>query len=84
MRLARYKHAATSLVLPSGLVLIAGGAPQTEVYDPRSRTFVLVAGDARMAGQFSAVAPLKDGGALITGGYGNGGGPRASAWLYRP
>lgn len=84
MRLGRYKHAGSSLVLPSGLVLIAGGAPQAEVYDPRNRTFVLVPGDARMAGQFSAVAPLKRGGALITGGYGNGGGPRSSAWLYQP
>ena len=84
MRLGRYKHAGSSMVLLSGLVLIAGGAPQAEVYDPRSRTFVLVPGDARMAGQFSAVAPLKRGGALITGGYGNGGGPRSSAWLYQP
>ena len=84
MKLARHKHVGTSLVLPNGLVLIAGGAPQAEVYDPRTRTFAAVAGEARMAGQFSAVAPLKGGGALITGGYGNGGGPRSSAWLYRP
>jgi hypothetical protein len=84
MRLGRYKHAGSSMVLPSGLVLIAGGAPQAEVYDPRNRTFVLVPGDARLAGQFSAAAPSKRGGALITGGYGNGGGPRSSAWLYQP
>jgi hypothetical protein len=84
MRLGRYKHAGTSVLLPSGLVLIAGGAPQAETYDPRNRRFSLVGGEARMAGQFSAVAQLKAGGALITGGYGNGGGPRASAWLYRP
>ena len=45
--------------------------------------FVLVAGEARMAGPFSAVAPLKTGGALITGGYGNGDGARSSSWLYR-
>jgi hypothetical protein len=83
MKLGRYKHAGSSLVLPSGLVLVAGGAPRAETYDPLSRTFTLVAGDARMAGQFSAVAPLKHGGALITGGYGNGGGPRASAWVYQ-
>jgi len=74
----------SSLVLPSGLVLVAGGAPRAETYDPLSRTFTIVAGDARMAGQFSAVAPLKRGGALSTGGYGDCGGPRASAWLYRP
>jgi hypothetical protein len=84
MNLGRYKHAGSSLLLPSGLVLIAGGAPQAETYDPRTRRFSLVAGEARMAGQFSAVAHLNTGGALITGGYGNGGGPRLSAWLYRP
>lgn len=84
MRLGRYKHAGSSVVLPSGLVLIGGGAPQAETYDPRTRRFSLVAGEARMAGQFSAVAHLNNGGALITGGYGNGGGPRSSAWLYRP
>jgi len=84
MRLARHKHAGTSLALPGGRVLVAGGAPQAEVYDPQVRSFAVVPDTARMAGQFSAVAPLKDGGVLITGGYGNGGGPRASAWLYRP
>ncbi|MFN0058051.1 MAG: Kelch repeat-containing protein [Planctomycetota bacterium] len=84
MRLGRYKHAGGSLVLPSGLVLIAGGAPQAEIYDPRENVFALVPGEPRMAGQFSAVAPLNLGGALITGGYGNGGGPRSAAWLYRP
>lgn len=75
MRLGRYKHARTSLLLPSGLVLIAGGAPHAETYDPRNRTFTLVGGEARLAGQFSAVAQLKSGEVLITGGYGNGGGP---------
>jgi hypothetical protein len=84
MKLGRYKHAGSSLVLPDGRVLIAGGAPQAEIYDPRHRTFVLVPGETRMAGQFSAVSPLSHGGALIAGGYGNGGGPRSSAWLYRP
>lgn len=80
----RYKHQGSSVLLPNGVVLIAGGAPQAETFDPTRGTFALVAGVARMAGQFSAVAPLSNGGVLVTGGYGNGGGPRASAWLYRP
>jgi hypothetical protein len=84
MILGRYKHAGTSVVLSSGLVLIAGGAPQAETYDPRTRTFALVPGESRMAGQFSAVALLKSGGVLITGGYGNGSGPQSSAWFCRP
>lgn len=84
MRLSRYKHAGSSVLLPSGRVLVAGGAPQAEVYDPATRTFAIVAGEPRMAGQFSAVAALAAGGAVITGGYGNGTGPRASTWLYQP
>jgi len=84
MRLGRYKHAGTSVLLPSGTVLIGGGAPQAEMYDPSRGTFTVIAGEPRMAGQFAAVAPLPSGSALITGGYGNGSGPRASAWVYRP
>jgi hypothetical protein len=84
MKLGRYKHEGNSVLLPSGLVLIAGGAPQAETYDAASRSFALVPGEPRMAGLFPAVAPLRSGGVLITGGYGNGTGPRSSAWLYRP
>lgn len=84
MKLGRYKHEGSSVLLPSGLVLISGGAPQAETYDTASRSFALVPGEPRMAGQFCAVALLRGGGALITGGYGNGTGPRSSAWLYRP
>jgi hypothetical protein len=84
MMLGRYKHARSSPLLPSGLVLIAGGAPHAETYDSRNRTFTLVGGEARLAGQFSAVTQLKSGEVLKTGGYANGGGPRSSAWLCRP
>ncbi|QIL19864.1 kelch repeat-containing protein [Thermomonas sp. HDW16] len=84
MKLGRYKHGGSSLVLPNGKVLVSGGAPQAEIYDPTSRVFRLVPGKPRMAGQFSAAAPISGGEVLITGGYGNGTGPRASAWLYRP
>jgi hypothetical protein len=80
----RYKHAGSSLVLPNGMVLIGGGAPRAEVFDPRHKRYTLVGGPAEMAGQFAAVAPLPDGGALITGGYGKGTGPRAAAWRYQP
>ncbi len=84
MTARRYKHNGSSVRLANGDVLVAGGAPHAERYDPVGNVFTRVPGDARMAGQFSAVAPLPGGGALITGGYGNGGGPRASAWRYIP
>lgn len=84
MRLPRYKHQGTSIVLPDGRALIAGGAPEAEVYDPEADVFLLVEGDVRMVGQFSAAASLPEGAVLVTGGYGEGRGPQATAWLYRP
>lgn len=84
MRLGRYKHIGSSLLLPNGDVLLAGGAARAETYDARLGTFTLVDGADALTGQFSAVAPLGVGGALITGGYGPANGPRAAAWVYRP
>ena len=84
MRLKRYKHYGSSILLPGGDVLIAGGAPQAERFDPRRDVFTLVEGDGPLTGQFSAVVSLGARGALITGGYGRGSGPRAAAWVYRP
>lgn len=84
MERPRYKHEGTSVALPDGRILIAGGAPEAEVYDPGTGDFLLVRGEARMVGQFSAAAPLPDGRVLVTGGYGEGRGAQAGAWLYRP
>ena len=80
----RYKHNGNSVLLPDGTVLIAGGASQAETYDPRSRRFTVVPGVSALAGQFSAAATLGAGRVLITGGYGNGSGPRDAAWVYQP
>ena len=84
LRHPRYKHNGTATLLPDGGVVLAGGAAQAETFDPRGNSFSPVDGDARMAGQFSATALLSGGRVLVTGGYGNGTGPRASSWLYRP
>ena len=84
MQRPRYKHSGTSLLLPNGRVLLAGGATQAEVYDSRTGAFALVGGEARMVGQFSASALLPDGRVLITGGYGENRGPQSSAWIYQP
>jgi hypothetical protein len=80
----RYKHAGSGVLLPDGSILLAGGAVEAERFDAVHRAFTLVEGSSRMAGQFSAAALLRDGGVLITGGYGGGTGPRATAWRYRP
>lgn len=83
MRAGRYKHRDTTVVLPDGRLLVAGGAPQAETYDPAAGTSHLVDG-ARLSGQFAAAAPLPGGRVLITGGYGSGRGPGAGAWLFEP
>lgn len=82
LQLARYKHNGTSQVLEGHRVLLASGATRAEVLDLTTGTSVLVDGTPRMAGQFAAAVALGDGRVLITGGYGGGTGPRASAWLY--
>lgn len=84
IRLPRYKHRGTTLPLPGGRWLLAGGATQAEVYDPTTGESVLVGGNARMAGQFSAASPLPGGRMLVTGGYGEGRGPQTNAWIYEP
>lgn len=81
---ARYKHQGSSIVLPSGDVLIAGGAKVAERYDAATGRFAEVPTSSPLAGQFAAAAPLAGGKVLITGGYGNGRGPQALSWVYRP
>lgn len=84
LALPRYKHEGTSLLLRDGRALIGGGAAQPEVFDPEAGRFAVVSGLADMPGSFAAVAPLPDGGALVTGGYGGGRDPTAQAWRYIP
>lgn len=82
MRRTRYKHQGAMAVLSDGTVLIAGGAGDAELFDPRSGSFTLIPTSPKFAGSFSTVTQLSDGSVLITGGYGNGTGPRAAAWMY--
>jgi hypothetical protein len=82
MHMARYKHRGSSVLLPSGKVLIAGGATRAEMYDPTTNTFAPVAGESRLQGHFPAVALLPSRGVLITGGYASPDSTSRSAWIY--
>jgi hypothetical protein len=87
MPIIRYKHEGTSILLPSGNALIAGGASNAVIYDPENDTFAVVAGSLgtnRLSRLFSTATLLSTGEVLITGGYGLGQNISAGAWVYRP
>ncbi|MGH7492115.1 MAG: Kelch repeat-containing protein [bacterium] len=81
----RYKHQGTSILLPSGKALLAGGASNAVLYDPANNTFSVVAGllgTSRLSRLFSTATLLSTGEVLITGGYGLGQNTSANAWIY--
>jgi hypothetical protein len=83
----RYKHNGTSILLPGGKALIAGGASNAVIYDPENKIFGMVAGSLgtnRLSRLFSTATLLSTGEVLITGGYGLGQNVSATAWLYKP
>ena len=84
MQLARYKHERSAVLQADGTVFIGGGARAAEVLDVAGGRAILVESSPALAGQFSAVAPLNDHRVFISGGYGNGDGPRRLAWEYVP
>jgi len=87
MPVIRYKHEGTSILLPNGKALLAGGASNAVIYDPQSNIFSVVAGSLgtnRLSRLFSTATLLSTGEVLITGGYGVGQNVSAGAWIYRP
>ena len=83
MKVARYKHNGTSVLLPNVNVLIAGGADQAEIYQPLSGTFEVVARSMGTKRLFSCATLLPNGQVLITGGYNENIEASANAWIYR-
>jgi hypothetical protein len=87
MATVRYKHIGTSVLLNNGEVLIAGGARNAALYDPRGRRFSTVPGDlgtATLSRLFSTATLLPNGNVLIAGGYGIGQNVSREAWIYTP
>jgi uncharacterized protein (DUF2147 family) len=83
MSMARFKHADTTVVLPNGKVLIAGGGERAEVFDPATDTFSIASGSLDAAWFFATATLLQSGKVLIVGGYRRGTVCTAGAWIYQ-
>jgi N-acetylneuraminic acid mutarotase len=69
MNFARFKIAETATLLENGKVLIAGGSVEAEIYNPETKSFEKVSGNLGKSLHYATVTLLKDGRALILGGY---------------
>jgi hypothetical protein len=78
----RYKIAGTSIVLPSGDVLVTSGAPVAELLDVGDWKFRVVPGGFPAAYRFSAAAPLRPGDVFVAGGYSDGNSNTAGIWRF--
>ncbi len=83
MNLSRYKLQGTTVLLKGGKLLIAGGANQAEIYDPKINTFSLVAGKYESVRLFSTATLLQNGQVLIVGGYDHNTAVSSKAWIYQ-
>jgi hypothetical protein len=77
---ARFKLPDAVVRLPSGRVLVAGGARRAELYDPATRRF-RPAGDAGRALSFATATVLRDGRVLVAGGYDDRIAVTSHAWV---
>jgi hypothetical protein len=84
MSVARYKIREAAALLIDGKVLIAGGGTRLEVYDPATGVFSLLPDRVTTALRYSTTTLLREGTALIAGGYGGEGLASAGAWLFLP
>jgi hypothetical protein len=84
LRWPRYKLPDAVAVLPSGAVLVAGGAVRLELWDPSKRDFVAVDGQLEGLQEFATASVLPTGEVLVVGGYDEHIRSSSSAWLVRP
>lgn len=80
----RFKLPDEAVQLPSGKLLIAGGSKDVEVFDPASGKFLVAQGHLSDRWHFMSETKLRDGSVLLAGGYPNGPGATAQAWIYKP
>lgn len=83
MRWGRHKLRDAVVVLPSGAVLVAGGAAHPEIFDPADQIFVPAEGELSGPQMFATSTLLPTGHVLVLGGYDDRSRSSASAWLVR-
>jgi hypothetical protein len=69
LRAARYKIGGAVVPLPDGRLLVAGGAPRAELYDPASGASEFVGPDFGASLNFATATLLPDSSVLVAGGY---------------
>lgn len=65
----RYKISTAVVRLPDGRVLVAGGAPAAEVFDPAMERFAVAGGDGNADTSFATAVLDEAGSVLVLGGY---------------
>jgi hypothetical protein len=81
LRSGRHKIRDAVAVLPSGALLVGGGAVHPEIYDPEDRVFIPVRGELSGPQMFATATVLQTGEVLILGGYDERVRPSKSVWL---
>jgi hypothetical protein len=84
MSQARFKITTAVADLNDGRVIVAGDGKYIEVFDAHSQRYATAQGSLGDKWMYAAVVVLKDGRALITGGYNEDMAVTNTAWLYRP
>lgn len=83
MRWPRHKIVGAVTVLPSGKVLVAGGAERPEILDPASMTFSDAGHSQDGEAMFATATLLDDGSVLVAGGYDDRIEATRKTWIYR-
>lgn len=81
MREGRYKIRDAVATLPSGAVVVGGGAATPELYDPGDHAFIPMRGSLDTPEMFATATRLRTGEVLLLGGYDPRIQSSAAAWI---
>lgn len=84
LRAARFKLPDAVAVLPSGRIVVAGGATLSEYFDPAAMVFSPVHGTMPNAREFATATVLPNDEVLVLGGYDDQIRTSAEVWLIEP